>query len=252
MISFNAPHASGTQIQRTANLTGASYPVLSFTYAPPTWWRATRSWSRPAAAPPGPSRPWRPSPGALPRSRLRTPRTLPTSRPPRPSASESPGALPRPARRSPSTTWTSRAGVQHLRVRQPARVPVELDGLPHPAGRHSRHADLQRHGRRPLAVGMTAITNTASTTSAQFPIAMSASVTNIVVNPSVLSASVGRQGLAGRRRRRQPGHRRAGHRQRRGDAQGPVGHAGGRHDHRRERPLPLPRRDGPAPATTSR
>ena len=39
--------------------------------------------------------------------------------------------------------------------------------------------------------GLTEITNTASTTSTQFPIAISDSVTNIVVNPSVLSASVG-------------------------------------------------------------
>ena len=43
----------------------------------------------------------------------------------------------------------------------------------------------------PLPTGLTEITNTASTTSAQFPIAMSDSVTNIVVNPSVLSATVG-------------------------------------------------------------
>ena len=42
----------------------------------------------------------------------------------------------------------------------------------------------------PLASGLTSITNTASTTSTQFPIAISASVTDIVANPSVLSASV--------------------------------------------------------------
>ncbi len=43
----------------------------------------------------------------------------------------------------------------------------------------------------PLASGIESITNTASTTSAQMPIQLSASVTNIVVNPSVLSATVG-------------------------------------------------------------
>jgi uncharacterized repeat protein (TIGR01451 family) len=42
----------------------------------------------------------------------------------------------------------------------------------------------------PLGSGITSITNTASTTSTQFPLALSASVTNIVANPSVLSASV--------------------------------------------------------------
>lgn len=43
----------------------------------------------------------------------------------------------------------------------------------------------------PLPSGITSIANTASTTSAQLPIALTASVTNLVVNPSVLSASVG-------------------------------------------------------------
>lgn len=42
----------------------------------------------------------------------------------------------------------------------------------------------------PLASGISSITNTASTTSVQFPLALSASVTNIVANPSLLSASV--------------------------------------------------------------
>ncbi|MFI5294154.1 MAG: C25 family cysteine peptidase [Thermodesulfovibrionales bacterium] len=43
----------------------------------------------------------------------------------------------------------------------------------------------------PLAAGIDTITNTASTTSTQFPIQLSASVTNLVVNPSSGSASVG-------------------------------------------------------------
>ena len=71
-------------------------------------------------------------------------------------------------------------------------VPVQSARAAHPAGRHARHADLQRDGGRPPAHRASpSITNTASTTSAQFPIAISASVTNIVANPSVLSASVG-------------------------------------------------------------
>jgi uncharacterized repeat protein (TIGR01451 family)/fimbrial isopeptide formation D2 family protein len=42
----------------------------------------------------------------------------------------------------------------------------------------------------PLPTGLTSITNTASTTSTQLPIQVSASVTNIVTNPSTQSASV--------------------------------------------------------------
>jgi uncharacterized repeat protein (TIGR01451 family) len=42
----------------------------------------------------------------------------------------------------------------------------------------------------PLPTGLTSVTNTASTTSATIPLQVSASVTNLLANPSVLSASV--------------------------------------------------------------
>ncbi len=96
----------------------------------------------------------------------------------------------------------------------------------------------------PLPSGLTSLTNTASTTSAQFPIAISDSVTEHRREPERAERQRGRQGVAGRRWGWQPGHRRAGDRQRRGHAQGPVRRARRHHDHRRERPLSLLRREG--------
>jgi uncharacterized repeat protein (TIGR01451 family) len=182
----------GTAVQRAANLTGSSYPVLSFTYtsanlvagdtlvveasagaAGPFTTLATFAGGTPSVAPPYTLAPslisanttirFRPSAGFA-----ATTKTLSID-----NVDISWGVVSSFASGNPPEFLSGSTG---CRVR-PGGTPVTL----------TFNATVVD----PLPTGLTEITNTASTTSTQFPIAISDSVTNIVANPSVLSATVG-------------------------------------------------------------
>ena len=135
-------------------------------------------------------------------------------------------------------------GREHPRVGQPARVSRELDGLSRPAGRHSSDADLQRHRHRPLADGADRDHQHGLDDLGPVPDCGQRLGHQHRHQSQRPERERGRPGLVRRQRERRRGHRGAGDRERGGDAQGPVGHAGGQHDHRRERALPLLRREG--------
>jgi uncharacterized repeat protein (TIGR01451 family) len=191
LISYNSPtSAVGTQVQRTASVPGGSTPSLSFSYAAtglvatdhvvveasssatgPFTTLAVFNGGTPSVAPPYDLTPYISAATTI---RLSVTggyaaagKTLFFD-----NVDISYTAVGTFASGSPPNFLPASAGCQI----RPGGTPVTL----------TFNATVDN----PLASGITSITNTASTTSTQFPIALSASVTNIVANPSVLSASV--------------------------------------------------------------
>ena len=153
-----------------------------------------------------------------------------------------PASRPEPAT-SGQRVLLRRRSLDHLRRRRDGgESPRPLRPATPSCAGQIRHRDVRRDRGRPARDGHHLHhQHRASTTSAHIPIQVSASVTNVVANPSVLSATVagrvwfdvdgdGDQDIG------EPGIA-----ERRGHAQGPVRNAGGVDGDRRERPLPLRR-----------
>jgi uncharacterized repeat protein (TIGR01451 family) len=190
-ISFNLPaNATGTQIQRTANLTGALAPSLSFTYAAaglvagdtvvleasstgaaPFTPLATFAGGTPSVAPPYDLTAYI--------SATTTIRFRVTG-----------GYNAAGKTLSFSNVDITYVAVGTFASGNPPEFLSTSTGCRIRAGGTPVTLTFNATVTNPLPSGITSITNTASTTSVQFPIALSASVTNIVANPTSLSASV--------------------------------------------------------------